>query len=129
MRTSVLGALGLVTVLALPASAAQGTGPFSGDVAQGETDTHVYDNHPGTNPCLQITATYVVTLTYLPGSDTLTLGVPGKTATGQNGSASATVTRGICTEFPITVTGTSVASGTTYVVSVTRQVIPPIVAS
>ena len=128
MRASVL-ALGLVAVLSVPASAAQGTGPFRGDVAQGETDTHVYDNNPSNNPCLQITATYVVTLTYLPGSDTLTLGVPGKTSAGQHGSASATVTRGICTEFPITVTGTSVASSATYVVSVTRQVIPPIVAT
>lgn len=128
MRASVL-ALGLVAVLSVPASAAQGTGPFTGAVAQGETDTHVYDNHPGNNPCLAITATYVVTLTYLPGSDTLTLAVPGKTAAGQNGTASATLTRGICTEFPISVTGTSVAGSATYAVTVTRQAIPPIVAS
>jgi hypothetical protein len=127
MRTSVLGALGLVAALALPASAAGSAGPFAGQVVQGQTKTHVYDNNPSNNPCLALAARYTVTLTYLPGSDTLTLGVPNKTVTGQNGTASTTITRGICTEFPVTVTGTSVAGTATYAVVVTREVLNPIV--
>lgn len=127
MRTSALGALGLVAVLALPASAAGSPGPFAGQVVQGQTRTHGYDNHPGSDPCLALAARYTVTLTYLPGSDTLTLGIPTKTVPGQNGTATATITRGICTEFPVTVTGTSVAGTATYAVVVTREILDPIV--
>jgi hypothetical protein len=126
MRKTAVAALGLVSLLALPASAANGTGPFTGSVAQGETDTHVYDNNPSNNPCLALAVTYTVTLAYAPTSDTLTLSVPGKTVTGSGGTATANVTRGICTEFSIGVTGTSVASSATYVVSVTRQVLPAV---
>lgn len=128
MRKSVVAALGLVSVLALPASASTGggTGPFTGSVAQGQTKTHLYDNNPSNNPCLAIAATYTVTLSYVPTSDTLTLSVPGKTVTGSAGTATANIVRGVCTEFSIGVTGTTVASSATYVVTVTRQVLPAV---
>jgi hypothetical protein len=127
VRVPALAAIGLVSVLALPASAAvEGSGPFVGQVAQGETDSYVYDNDPSNNPCIQIAVTYTVSLTYTPGSDTLTLAVPGKTVTGANGAATATVWGSPCTRFPLSVTGTSVASTATYAVTVTRQILPPL---
>lgn len=129
MRKTAAAVLGLVSVLVLPATgayAASGTGPFTGSVAQGETDTHTYDNNPTNNPCIALAVPYTVTLAYAPTSDTLTLSVPGASATGSGGTASLTVTRGVCTEFAITVTGTSVASSATYAVNVVRQLGPAI---
>lgn len=121
MRASVLAGLGLTAVLALPAAAAGSTGPFLGQVVQGQTQSHLYNNNPSNDPCLQITATYTVTLRYVPSGDVLTLAAGTKTATGSNGAASLTFTRGYCTSFSISVTGTSVADAARYVVVVTRQ--------
>jgi hypothetical protein len=129
MRKTVLAGLGLTAVLAAPAVAAGSAGPFVGSVAQGQTATHVYDNNASHQACLQVAATYSITLTYTPSSDVLTLGAGGKTATGHGGSASLSVLSGICAHIPITVTGTSVASSATYAVTVTRQVLGPIATS
>jgi hypothetical protein len=126
MRKRVLAGLGLAAVLAVPAAAADGTGPYTGTVSQGQTASHVYDNNPSNNPCLAITASYTITLHYVPGSDTLTLSAVTQTATGSNGVATLTVTQGICARFSIGVTGTSVASSARYVVTVTRQLLPPL---
>lgn len=126
MRTPLLAAAGLVTVLALPAAAAPagGPGPFAGQVVQGETDTHVY--RAGSSPCIQIAVQYAVTLTYAPTSDTLTLSAGTQTVTGANGTATATVWGSPCSQITIGVTGTSVASTATYAVAVTRSVLPPL---
>jgi len=123
MRT-ILAGVAAVAAFAAPASAA--TGPFVGTVVQGETDTHTYDNNPSNNPCLQITADYTVSLRGVPASDTLTLTVLDRSVTTTGGGASLTITRGICTRFDVSVTGTSVADTATYVVTVTRQVLPPL---
>lgn len=126
MRTSAVAALGLVSVLALPASAAPagGPGPFAGQVAQGETDTHVF--RAGSSPCIQLAVRYAVSLSYLPTSDTLTLSVGTQSVTGSNGTATATVWGSPCSQFTIGVTGTSVADTATYAVTVTRSVLPPL---
>ena len=126
MRQAVLS-LALVAVAATPAAAAQGTpGPFAGRVAQGHTNTHHFDNNPTNNACVDIVATYRVTLAYAPPGDTLTLTAAGYTATGSGGGASVVFQHGICTEFDVTVTGTAVASTATYAVAVTRDLLGPI---
>lgn len=127
MRLSALAAAGLVTALAVPASAATGTpGPFAGAVRQGQTVRHDYDNNPGGNPCVDIVARYTVTLAYAPATDTLTLAAVDQAATGRNGLASVSVVQGICAAFPVTVTGTSVAGTAAYTVTVTRDLLGPI---
>lgn len=60
-----------------------------------------------------------MTLTSVPGTDTLTLGIPDGTVTG--------LARGICAELTVTVTGTSVAGTATYTVVVTREILDPVV--
>jgi hypothetical protein len=120
MRKSVLAASALTAVLALPAAAAGTTGPFAGQVSQGRSNVHLFDNNPSNNACIQLATSYTISLTYAPASDVLTVSALGKTATGSGGSATLSVQSGWCTEFPITVTGTSVASSATYVLTVTR---------
>ena len=127
MRKTVLAAAGLTAVLAAPALAAETSGPFAGQVRQGQTRTHTFNNNPSNNPCLQITATYRVTLAYAPTTDVLTLDAGGKTASGSGSSVS--FVSGVCTRFPIQVTGTSVADTATYVVTVTRDLLPPVSVS
>ncbi len=126
MRTPALAALALTGLLALPAAAAGTAGPFAGQVRQGGTNTHQYDNNPSGNPCVDIVATYRVSLAYVPATATLTLAAGGATATGANGAASLTLVQGICAAFPVTVTGTSVGGTATYAVTVTREVVGPI---
>jgi hypothetical protein len=126
MRATALAGLGLVGLLALPAAAAGTAGPFAGQVKQGQTRTHLYDNNPSNNACLDIVATYRVTLHYVPSSDVLTLSAVTKTATGSNGTASLTVVQGVCASFTVGVTGTSVAGTATYAVTVTRELLGPI---
>ena len=127
MRTPVLAGLGLALALAAPASAARGTGPFAGTLGQGGVAQHTYDNNPAKTDCIQLAADYSVTLAYAPASDVLTLTVDGVSASG-NG-ATLVAHKGVCTEFGITVTGTSVASTAAYTVVVTRQILPPIAVS
>lgn len=95
------------------------TGPFTGKVRQGQTRTHHYDNNPGGAICPALLTTYSVVLEYTPTSDTLTLEAGGQTATGSNGFAAVSFEGPVCTSFNIKVTGTSVASSASYVVTVT----------
>lgn len=115
--------------LAVPAYAAPpaaSTGPFVGSVAQGETDTHTYDNNPTNQPCLALAADYTVALNGVPAGDTLTLTVLDKTVTTTGGGAAVTVTQGVCARFAIGVTGTAVSGTAHYVVTVTRSLLPPL---
>lgn len=126
MRTPLLVAAGLAAALALPAAAAPegGPGPFVGQVRQGETDTHSFRG--GNEPCIQIAVQYVVSLTYVPASDVLTLSVGNTSVTGSNGAASTTVWGSPCSRFTIGVTGTAVADTATYAVTVARSLLPPL---
>ncbi len=129
MRKAVAASLGLVAALTLPAAASTGggigsVGPYVGQVAQGQTQSHLYDNNPSNNPCLALAATYTITLHYVPGTDVLSLSAVTQTATGSNGVATLNVTQGVCARFSIGVTGTSVADTATYAVTVTRQILP-----
>jgi len=127
MRTTALAGLGLAAVLAAPAAAAGTTGPFAGQVSQGQTRTHLYDNNPSNGACLQLAATYTISLSHVPAGDTLTLTVDGiRSVTTSGGGASLNVTKGVCATFSLAVTGTSVADSATYVLSVTRQILPPV---
>lgn len=123
MRT-ILAGLAAVAALAAPATAASPV--FAGTVVQGETDTHTYDNNPSNNPCLAITADYTISLRGVPAGDTLTLTVLNQSRTTTGGGTSITVTQGVCARFDVSVTGTSVADSATYVVTVTRQLLPPL---
>lgn len=125
MRKTVLAAA-LTAALAAPALAAGTPGPFAGQVAQGQTSTHVFDNNPSGQDCIQLAADYTVSLRYAPSSDVLTLQAAEYTAVGSNGSATLHFTKGVCARFPVQVTGTSVSGTATYVVTVTRQVLPPL---
>lgn len=129
MRKTVLAGLGLVTALALPASAGGTTGPFAGQVREGQTRTHLYDNNPSNNPCLALAATYTISLSHVPTSDTLTLSVDGVPHTTSGGSTAVNVTKGVCASFSLAVTGTDVADSATYVLNVTRQILPPLAVS
>lgn len=120
LTKTALAATGLVVLLASPAVAAGGTGPFTGNVRQGQTKVHTYDNNPLNQPCIQIVVDYTVTLTYAPATDVLTLSVGSLSATGQNGVATLTFQRSYCTSFDIAVTGTSVERIAQYTVTVTR---------
>ena len=125
MRTTVLAAA-LTAALAAPALAAETPGPFAGQVSQGQTSTHVFNNNLSGQDCIQLAADYTVSLRYAPSSDVLTLQAAEYTAVGSNGSATLHFTKGVCARFPVKVTGTSVAGTATYVVTVTRQVLPPL---
>ena len=89
MRMSAVAAIGLVSALALPASAAvDRPAPFAGQVAQGETDSFVHGS-PVKSDCIQIAVQYSVSLRYAPTSDLLTLCAGGATVTGADGAAPA----------------------------------------
>lgn len=121
MVKTFLAAAGAVVVLASPASAAQGSaGPFSGTIRQNQTKTHQYDNNPLNMACIQVMATYTVTLNYTPTTDVLTLTAGGTSVTGSNGTATLSLERSYCTAFDIKVSGTSVDSAAQYTVTVTR---------
>jgi len=129
MRNAVVAGLGLVAALTLPAAASQPvpeTGPYAGQVTQGQTHTHRYDNNPSNNPCLALAANYTITLHGVPSGDVLSLSVLDESVTTSNGVAAVTITQGVCARFSIGVTGTSVADTATYAVTVTRQFLPPI---
>jgi hypothetical protein len=98
------------------------TGPFVGILEEGDTDTHAYDNNPTGQPCIQLAATYIVRLAYSPPTDTLTLTAAEKTATGSDGTAGVSFTKGVCASFAIHVEGTSVDSTATYTVTVDKIV-------
>lgn len=118
MRRVILIALGLTALLASPGAA--DTGPFTGTVRQGQTRHHRYDNNPQNNPCPQVLVFYTVSLTYAPTTDTLTLSAGGQTATGSGGAASVSFEAPYCTSFRVSVTGTSVATLSSYTVNVSR---------
>lgn len=111
--------LPLVLLLLLPSQAAASSGPFAGLVAEGEKDTHVFDNHPRLGACPQYITTYTVTLQYAPTTDALGLAVDGVGAvTGSNGFAQLSFQAGACTRFTLHVTGESVAEQALYAVTV-----------
>lgn len=115
-----LRAPGLVAVLlALPLASGSsgsggGIGPFVGMVTQGETDAYLYDNNPSGRPCIDLAATYTVTLSGAPVTDTLTLAVAGKTVDTVGGVASVSFWAGVCARFVVSVTGTDVAGAAIY---------------
>ncbi len=123
MRKLSVATLGLVSVLAVPATAGPGvatTGPFAGTVTQGQTQVHHYNNNPSNQNCLQYAVTYTVSLAHVPATDSLTLSVDGLyTSTTSTGGTAVSFQRGPCTSFTISVTGTSVADQATYGVTVT----------
>lgn len=119
-RLLVLFATASLLASAPLASAAGGSvGPFTGTLAEGESDTHHYDNNPTKQPCVEIITEYQVTLAYEPATDTLVLSAGGKEAVGQAGLAVVTFTQGVCASFDITVEGRSVAALAAYTVTVT----------
>ncbi len=120
MRTTVLG-LSLVAALAVPAAAAGSTGPYAGHVAEGQTQTHTYDNNPGGYDCIQLAVPYEVTVVWA-GPATVTLAASGASTTESDGAATLVVTRGWCTSFDVGVT--AVAGDATYVLTVNRQLLP-----
>lgn len=123
MVKTILATAGAVALLASPASAAQqqgSAGPFSGSVRDNRTQTHRYNNNPENLACIQVMASYTITLNYTPVTDTLTLTAGGTSVTGSNGVATLSLERSYCTAFDIKVTGTSVASVAQYTVTVTR---------
>ena len=127
MRTTTLGALGLVAALAVPSSAATGTpGPFAGAVKQGQTRTYVYDNNPSGQPCVDLAANYVVTLAYAPPGDKLVLTANGYVGYGRDGLATIRFQSGVCTAFPIAVTGTQVTAVAAFTVTVSQDALGPI---
>ena len=126
MRKTVLAAAALTAAFAAPALAAETPGPFAGQVRQGQTSTNVFNNNVGGQDCIQLAADYTVSLRYAPAGDVLTLQAAEYTAVGSNGSATLHFTKGVCARFPVKVTGTSVADTATYVVTVTRDVLPPL---
>lgn len=117
MSVPQLLALVLASLALLAPAAHAATGPYVGALRQDETDAHHYDNNPTKAPCLEMITTYTVTLAYAPTTDVLTLGVAGKTASG-NG-ATITFQAGVCAAFTLTVTGTHVATLAAYEVTVT----------
>ena len=123
MRVTTLAALGAAALLAVPADAAPlgSPGPFAGQVRQGQTKIHTYDNDPLDQPCPQIVTYYRVALSFVPASDTLTLRAGAFAVTASGGGAAVTVSGSPCTEFDIAVTGTAVADTATYVVTVTKD--------
>ena len=120
LRSTVLAA-GLVAVLASPAAAAAPV--FAGAVAQGETDTHTFDNNPTNSNCIALATWYRVTLTFAPTGDALTLTTGGKSVTSTSGVAEVAFQSGVCTRFGIQVTGTSVDTVAPYSVSVRSGVL------
>jgi hypothetical protein len=110
--------LGLALLAAL-APAASALNAFAGVVSQGETKSFTYSSEPPKgSQCIQMATTYTVTLTYAPGSDVLTLNVPGHGSVSGSG-ASVSFLAGVCTTFGFSVTGTSVADKAAFVVQVT----------
>ena len=120
VRSSLLAA-GLVAVLAAPAVAAPPV--FAGAVAQGETDTHTYDNNPMNSDCIALAAPYRVTLTFAPTGDALTLTAGGQSVTSTTGVAEVGFWSGVCTRFGVQVTGTSVGTVAPYTVAVRGGVV------
>lgn len=106
----------LAAALLVPAALAA---PHANVIRQDETHAYEFDNTPreGT-ACIDLAATWTVALRYAPPTDVLTLSAGGKTATGSNGVASVSFVSGVCTAFPIHVTGTSVQDVAAYTVTV-----------
>lgn len=106
-----LHALALATLLAPLAGA---HGPYTATIVQGETHTYLID-HSGP-VCLDVVTEWVVTLTYAPATDVLTLTVPGHgSAVGANGFAQVRFkTPDSCAAFSVVVQGTLVATVAAY---------------
>lgn len=115
--------LAVLAALAPVASAAEPfNGPYHGVLVQGQTNAHAYNDLAAYGVCPHYFApvAYVVTLTWAPTTDTLTLQVPGRTAalSATGGSISVTIPGSGCDTFAITVTGTQVATLARYEVRV-----------
>ena len=110
-----------VTLLVAPsasAASAVGTGgPFVGLVADGQTNAHLYVTPGPPMDCI-LPVTYVVTLTYAPASDVLTLSANGVTDEGSAGVAQVSFVAACWTQFAVTVSGTEVAFLAAYEVTV-----------
>lgn len=111
-------ALALLAALAPVASAALAAPVYADSLRQGETRAYVYDNSPPKGvTCVEQATWYSVSLDYAPGSDVLTLTVPGVGSASGSG-AIVSFQGGVCTRFGFTVSGTSVADSATFVVKV-----------
>ncbi len=123
LRTTTILTTALIAILlALPATfAAAGTpGPFVGVVAEGDTTAHAYDNNPTGSPCPQVMATYTVTLSAQPATDTLVLSVGDRESSTNAGVTGFSFADTWCTSFTIKVTGADVEALAAYEVTVTR---------
>ncbi len=119
--TTILTTALLAVLLAVPATLAAGTpGPFFGVVADGETNAHEFDNNPTGSPCAQVMATYTVTLSAQPPTNTLVLSVGDRQSSTTAGVTAVSFADSWCTSFTITVTGADVEAFAAYEVTVTR---------
>ncbi|GEM_PF-4895958 len=109
--------LGLAILAALAPAASAATA-FAGAVSQGQTQTFTYSSEPPKGAqCIELATTYTVTLSYAPASDVLTLAIPGHGSVSGNG-ATLSFQAGVCTQFSVSVTGTSVANEAAFAVTV-----------
>ncbi len=110
-----------LSLASLPSATAAGAGPaFADTVAQDETNHHTFTNAPKGSQCIQITASYTIQLTHAPTDAVLTLEAGGSSTNVTGGTGSLTITKGWCTSFTISVTGTSVEDQAAYALTVTR---------
>src|SRR5688572_18701220 len=79
MRTILATTLALL-LLPLATADPGSAGPFTGTIREHQMAHHHYDNNPENLICIQVIATYTVTLTYTPATDVLTLSAGGETA-------------------------------------------------
>lgn len=112
-----------VAALAVPHAAAASAvglgGPFAGLVVEGQTNAHLYATPGPPMDCI-LPVTYVVTLTYAPATDVLTLTANGIADEGSGGVAQVSFVAACWTQFAVTVSGTDVAFVAAYEVSVAQ---------
>lgn len=108
----------LALVLLAPLAAAHG--PYVATLAQNQTHTYHVDHSAPI--CLDVITDWVVTLTYTPPTDTLTLTVPGHgSAVGVNGSAQVKFqTPDSCGVFDVQVHGLVVATVAAYRLTISQ---------
>lgn len=109
-----------LATLALLAPLAGAHGPFTGTVGQGEKDTYHVD-HQG-DICAQVLTSWVVTLTWTPRTNSLTLTVPGRGSDGGFGGFAEVrwTSPSSCDEFDVVVEGTLVIGFASYTATVNR---------
>lgn len=127
IRGAALFVLVLATLAAFAAPAAAGPaagapflGPWAGVLEPGQSHTHVYDNNPGDQPCIDIVATYGLAVAYQPPSAQVTLELGDETIHADDGHAVETVEASYCASFEITVTAGADGPPVAYQLDVER---------